>query len=111
MYAEFEIETMELIKIELLPPDYTPDPWSLPLNFAVCSTGDCTHYTSPLLSLAHYISHIFLYSILIIPTFLLISDYSGPQQIIDKYLLVDTASYLRRLESSWWIVFYLNEVL
>jgi len=78
MYAEFEILTMEVIQIELFPPDYTPDPCSSHLNFAVCATGVCTHYTSPLLLLAHYISHIYLYSIPIIPTFLLISDYSGP---------------------------------
>jgi hypothetical protein len=74
MYAEFEILTVELIKIELFPPDC-----SSPLNFAVCATGDCTHYTSPLLPLAQYINHIYLYRIPIIPTFLLISDYSGPQ--------------------------------
>jgi hypothetical protein len=79
MYAEFEILTVELIKNELLSPDYTPDPCSSPFNFAVCATGDCAHCTSPLLPLAHYISHIYLYSIPIIPTFLLISYYSGPQ--------------------------------
>jgi len=79
MYAEFEILTVELIKIELFPPDYTPDPRLSPFNFAVCATGVSTHYTSPLFPRAHYISHIYRYSIAIIPTFVLISDDSGPQ--------------------------------